>query len=51
MIDQETKVLGYGAEYMVDEFFLKELDKKNLCFCISDATEKTAKQKGFHNTF
>jgi protein-tyrosine phosphatase len=29
MIDQETKVLGYGAEYMIDEFFLKELDKKN----------------------
>ena len=29
LIDQETKVLGYGAEYMVDEFFLKELDKKN----------------------
>ena len=28
MIDQETKVLGYGAEYMIDEFFLKELDKK-----------------------
>ena len=29
LIDQETKVLGYGAEYMVDEFFLRELDKKN----------------------
>jgi protein-tyrosine phosphatase len=29
LIDQETKLLGYGAEYMVDEFFLKELDKKN----------------------
>jgi protein-tyrosine phosphatase len=29
LIDQKTKVLGYGAEYMVDEFFLKELDKKN----------------------
>jgi protein-tyrosine phosphatase len=29
LIDKETKVLGYGAEYMVDEFFLKELDKKS----------------------
>jgi protein-tyrosine phosphatase len=29
LIDQETKVLGFGAEYMVDEFFLKELDKKS----------------------
>ena len=29
LIDKETKILGYGAEYMVDEFFLKELDKKN----------------------
>ena len=29
LIDKETKVLGYGAEYMVDEFFLKELNKKN----------------------
>jgi protein-tyrosine phosphatase len=29
LIDQKTKVLGYGAEYMVDEFFLIELDKKN----------------------
>ena len=28
-IDKETKVLRYGAEYMVDEFFLKELDKKS----------------------
>ena len=25
--------------------------KKGLCFCVGDATEKTAKQKGFHNTF
>jgi protein-tyrosine phosphatase len=29
LINQKTKLLGYGAEYMVDEFFLKELDKKN----------------------
>ena len=29
LTDQDTKVLRYGAEYMVDEFFLKELDKKN----------------------
>ena len=29
MLDQNTKVLGYGAEYMVDEFFIKELDKKS----------------------
>ena len=29
LIDIETKVLGYGAEYMTDEFFLKYLDKKN----------------------
>ncbi|WP_075483759.1 uroporphyrinogen-III synthase [Candidatus Pelagibacter communis] len=30
---------------------IKHLDKKILCFCVGDATEKTAKQKGFHNTF
>ena len=29
LIDQEAKVLGYGAEYMVDEFFIKELDNKS----------------------
>ena len=29
LIDKKTKILGYSAEYMVDEFFLKELDKKN----------------------
>jgi protein-tyrosine phosphatase len=29
LIDQKTKLLGYSAEYMVDEFFLKELDKKS----------------------
>jgi len=29
MLDQNTKVLGYGAEFMVDEFFIKELDKKS----------------------
>jgi protein-tyrosine phosphatase len=29
LIDQETKLLGFGAEYMVDEFFFKELDKKS----------------------
>ncbi|MCH1613099.1 MAG: histidinol phosphatase [Flavobacteriales bacterium] len=28
LIEQKTKLLGYSAEYMVDEFFLKELDKK-----------------------
>ena len=29
ILDQNTKVLGFGAEYMVDEFFIKELDKKS----------------------
>ena len=29
LTDKGATVLGYGAEYMVDEFFLKELDKKN----------------------
>lgn len=35
LINQETKLMGYCAEYMVDEFFLKELDKKSellMCF-------------------
>ena len=30
---------------------LNKLDRNTLCFCVGDATEKTAKQKGFHNTF
>ena len=29
LINQNTKLLGYGAEYMVDEFFLKEIEKKS----------------------
>ena len=29
MLDQNTKLLGCGAEYMVDEFFIKELDNKS----------------------
>ena len=29
ILDYNTKVFGYGAEYMVDEFFIKELDKKS----------------------
>ena len=29
LINQKIKLLGYGAEYMVDEFFFKELDKKS----------------------
>ena len=30
---------------------LKDFNKNTPCFCVGDATEKTAKQKGFYNTF
>ena len=47
----EYKVIVFTSSNAIKNFNTKELDKKILCFCVGDATEKTAKQKGFLNTF
>ena len=47
----EYKIIVFTSSNAIRNLDTKDFDKKNLCFCVGDATEKTAKQKGFYNTF
>ena len=47
----EYKVIIFTSSNAIRNLNIKDFDKKSLCFCVGDATEKTAKQKGFYNTF
>ncbi len=47
----EYKVIVFTSSNAIRNLDTKDFDKNILCFCVGDATEKTAKQKGFHNTF
>ncbi len=47
----EYKIFIFTSSNAIRNIDTKDFDKKSLCFCVGDATEKTAKQKGFHNTF
>ena len=47
----EYKIIIFTSSNAIRNLNTKDFDKKSLCFCVGDATEKTAKQKGFHNTF
>ena len=47
----EYKTIVFTSSNAIRNLDTKDFDKKSLCFCVGDATEKTAKQKGFHNTF
>ena len=47
----EYKVVIFTSSNAIRNIDTKDFDKKSLCFCVGDATEKTAKQKGFYNTF
>ena len=47
----EYKIIIFTSSNAIRNIDTKDFDKKSLCFCVGDATEKTAKQKGFHNTF
>ena len=47
----EYKTIVFTSSNAVRNLDTKVFDKNISCFCVGDATEKTAKQKGFHNTF
>ena len=47
----EYKIFIFTSSNAIRNIDTKDFDKKSLCFCVGDATEKTAKQKGFYNTF
>ena len=47
----EYKIIIFTSSNAIRNLNTKDFDKKSFCFCVGDATEKTAKQKGFHNTF
>ena len=47
----EYKIIIFTSSNAIRNLDTKDFDKKILCFCVGDATEKTAKQKGFFNTF
>ena len=47
----EYKIIIFTSSNAIRNLNTKDFDKKSLCFCVGDATEKTAKQKGFYNTF
>ena len=47
----EYKIIVFTSSNAIRNLDTKDFDKKILCFCVGDATEKTAKQKGFCNTF
>jgi len=47
----EYKIIVFTSSNAIRNLDTKDFDKKILCFCVGDATEKTAKQKGFYNTF
>ena len=46
----EYKIIIFTSSNAIRNLNTKDFDKKSLCFCVGDATEKTAKQKGFYNT-
>ena len=47
----EYKIIVFTSSNAIRNLDTKDFDKKSLCFCVGDATEKTAKQNGFYNTF
>ena len=47
----EYKIIVFTSSNAIRNLDTKDFDKKSLCFCVGDTTEKTAKQKGFYNTF
>ena len=47
----EYKIIVFTSSNAIRNLDTKDFDKESLCFCVGDATEKTAKQKGFQNTF
>ena len=47
----EYKIIIFTSSNAIRNLDTKDFDKNILCFCVGNATEKTAKQKGFHNTF
>ena len=47
----EYNVIVFTSSNAIRNLDTKDFSKNILCFCVGDATEKTAKQKGFHNTF
>ena len=47
----EYNVIVFTSSNAIRNLNTKDFNKNTLCFCVGDATEKTAKQKGFHNTF
>jgi len=47
----EYKIIIFTSSNAIRNLNTKDFDKKSFCFCVGDATEKTAKQKGFYNTF
>ena len=47
----EYKVIVFTSSNAIRNLDTEDFEKNILCFCVGDATEKTAKQKGFHNTF
>ena len=47
----EYKIIVFTSSNAIRNLDTKDFDKKSLCYCVGDATEKTAKQKGFYNTF
>ena len=47
----EYKIFIFTSSNAIRNLNTKDFDKKSLCFCVGDATEKTAKLKGFYNTF
>ena len=49
--NSEYKIVIFTSSNAIRNLDTKNFDKKILCFCVGDATEKTAKQKGFYNTF
>ena len=47
----DYKIIVFTSSNAIRNLDTKDFDKNILCFCVGEATEKTAKQKGFHNTF
>ena len=47
----DYKVVIFTSSNAIRYLDTKEFNKKIQCFCVGEATEKTAKEKGFYNTF
>ena len=47
----EYNVIIFTSSNAIRNLDTEDFNKNTPCFCVGDATEKTAKQKGFHNTF